>query len=238
MKKEDIQPWDWHRILFGEAPPEFLVEVFMRTAIVYIALLIIVRLMGKRMGGQLTISEMAVMVTLGAIVSPAMQIPQLGVLLGIMILVCALIFQRGLNFTEFKSGKFEKLSQGEVSMAVKDGIIQLEEMKRSKISRQQLFSALRSENVYNLGDIGRVYIEPCGIFSIYKKEEPVPGLAIFPPTDEAINGFSQQVLDDSRACATCGTVTEDTDESHSCSYCQSKTWMHATISVKSQLVDK
>ena len=98
MKKEDIEPWDWPRILFGQAPPEFLLEVFMRTALIYIALLIIVRLMGKRMGGQLTISEMAVMVTLGAIVSPAMQIPQLGILLGIMILVCALIFQRSLNY--------------------------------------------------------------------------------------------------------------------------------------------
>ena len=102
MKKEDIQPWDWQRILFGEAPPEFLVEVFVRTFIIYIALLIIVRLMGKRMGGQLTVSELAVMVTLGAIVSPAMQIPQLGVLMGILILICALIFQRGLNLTEMK----------------------------------------------------------------------------------------------------------------------------------------
>src|SRR5687768_10612354 len=112
MKKEDIQPWDWQRILFGEAPPEFLVEVFVRTFIIYIALLIIVRLMGKRMGGQLTVSELAVMVTLGAIVSPAMQIPQLGVLMGILILICALIFQRGLNLTETKSPAFEKISQG------------------------------------------------------------------------------------------------------------------------------
>jgi hypothetical protein len=51
MKKEDIIPWDWQRILFGQAPPEFLLEVLMRTSIIYIALLIIVRLMGKRMGG-------------------------------------------------------------------------------------------------------------------------------------------------------------------------------------------
>jgi len=237
MKKEDIEPWDWPRILFGQAPPEFLLEVFMRTALIYIALLIIVRLMGKRMGGQLTISEMAVMVTLGAIVSPAMQIPQLGILLGIMILVCALIFQRSLNYSEFASHKFEKLSQGQASMAVKDGVIQLKEMKASKISNQQLFAALRNQKVYNLGDVERVYIEACGIFSVYKRDEPVPGLAIFPPTDEAINGYSQQVLDDSRACATCGNVTKDTDESKRCTVCQSQTWIHATISVKSQLVD-
>ena len=51
MKKEEIEPWDWPRILFGQAPPEFLVEVLMRTLIVYLALQVVVRLMGKRMGG-------------------------------------------------------------------------------------------------------------------------------------------------------------------------------------------
>ncbi|MCE7063329.1 DUF421 domain-containing protein [Dyadobacter sp. CY343] len=235
MKKEDIQPWDWQRILFGEAPPEFLVEVFIRTFIIYVVLLAIVRLMGKRMGGQLTISEMAIMVTLGAIISPAMQIPQLGVLMGIMILICALIFQRGLNFFEFKSGRFEELSQGTTSLAVKDGIIQLEEMKKAKVSRQQLFAALRNQNVYNLGDVGRVYLEACGIFSVYKKPEPSPGLQIYPPEDQGINSFSQQIVEGNLVCASCGHVVEETDTSHTCEICSSSEWISATVSLPSQL---
>ncbi|WP_026631005.1 DUF421 domain-containing protein [Dyadobacter alkalitolerans] len=237
MKKEDIQPWDWQRILFGEAPPEFLVEVFVRTFIIYLALLIIVRLMGKRMGGQLTVSELAVMVTLGAIVSPAMQIPQLGVLMGILILICALIFQRGLNLTETKSPAFEKISQGETQLLVKHGRIQLDQMAVAKVSRQQLFSALRSENVYNLGDTGRVYLEACGIFSIYKTEEPAAGLPIFPPTDDAVNCYAQELVENCRACATCGNVTDSEDEDEACQVCTAKTWISATISVKSQLAD-
>ncbi|WP_031526477.1 DUF421 domain-containing protein [Dyadobacter crusticola] len=236
MKKEEIIPWDWERILFGQAPPEFLVEVFVRTAIIYIALLIIVRMMGKRMGGQLTISEMAVMVTLGAIVSPAMQIPQLGVLLGIMILVCALIFQRGIHRAEFKSRKFEHASQGGSVMMVKNGVIQLNEMTRSKVSRQQLFSALRGKNVYNLGDVGRVYLEACGIFSIYKRDEPEPGLQIFPPSDDSILGFSQEPVDGASVCANCGKVIYDTKEDRPCKACGSQDWLPATVSVKSQLV--
>jgi uncharacterized membrane protein YcaP (DUF421 family) len=109
MKKEEIIPFDWHRFLFGQAPAEFLLEVFIRTSIIYIVLLIIVRLLGKRMSGQLSISELSVMVTLGAIVAPAMQIPQMGVLQGAMILVCALAFQRGLNLMEFKKAAFEQV---------------------------------------------------------------------------------------------------------------------------------
>ena len=80
MKKEEIHRGDWHRILIGTAPTEFLLEVLIRTIIIYLFLLVTLRLMGKRMGGQLTISELAVMLTLGAIVSVAMQIPEKGLL--------------------------------------------------------------------------------------------------------------------------------------------------------------
>ncbi len=75
MEKREIKLDDTGRILFGEAPAEFLLEVLIRTLIIYVALLVTVRLMGKRMVGQLTISEMSVMLTLGAIVSPGMQAP-------------------------------------------------------------------------------------------------------------------------------------------------------------------
>jgi hypothetical protein len=44
MKKEDIHLGDLARILFGEAPPLFLLEVFVRTLIVYVFLLYILRM--------------------------------------------------------------------------------------------------------------------------------------------------------------------------------------------------
>ena len=40
------------RILFGQAPVEFLGEVFIRTLIIFILLLVALRLMGKRMAGK------------------------------------------------------------------------------------------------------------------------------------------------------------------------------------------
>jgi len=60
MKKEDIFLDDWQRILTGEAPTIFMAEVLLRTVVIYLMLLIILRLREKRMTGQLTISEMAV----------------------------------------------------------------------------------------------------------------------------------------------------------------------------------
>src|SRR5690554_2634268 len=152
---DEIKLNDWYRIFIGEAPTEFLLEVFIRTVILYIVLLIILRLMGKRMTGQITISEMAVMITLGAIVSAPMQVPDKGIVQGIVILFCALAFQRGLNFWTVKSRKAEALVLGDVCLLVRDGRIDVDQLKKEKMSRQQLFAMLRNNNFFSLGQVER-----------------------------------------------------------------------------------
>lgn len=238
MRKQDILPGDWYRILFGETPVIFLVEILLRTFIMYVILLVIVRFMGKRMGGQLTISELAVMITLGAIVSPGMQMPQTGVLLCTVILVCALLFQRGINFLEYKSERFEQVSQGKLSILVKNGVMQMEELKRTKISRQQLFGALRNKELFNLGDVDRVYLEACGLFSIYTRNEPRPGLLLFPPNDKEVVEFQQTTLEKRIVCANCGMVPEEGfDRADNCPECNANQWGTASISTANQTVE-
>ncbi|WP_207429643.1 DUF421 domain-containing protein [Pedobacter sp. SYSU D00535] len=223
MKKEEIKLSDWQRILFGDAPPEFLLEVFIRTLIIYIALIVIARLLGKRMGGQLTLTETAVMITLGAIVAPAMQLPDRGVIFGIILLLCALLFQRGINLWGFNSSKFEKLSQGHSSVLVKDGVLDLEEMKKVRISRQELFAMLRHKNILNLGNVKRAYLEGCGLLSIFTNEGR-RGLSLLPDQDdEQLDGMSAAA--GSQACCSCGYVAIETQEE--CHNCGSKRWTKA-----------
>lgn len=147
MEKQEVKLNDIERILFGEAPPQFLIEVLIRTLIIFLALLVFLRLIGKRMGGVLTITELAVMLTLGAILSVPMQVADRGILQGIVILITVLLLQRGLNLLEFNRPKIERVTQGEVTMLVKDGTIKQGNSALSRISKQQLFSQLRQKNI-------------------------------------------------------------------------------------------
>jgi len=233
MKKEDIHLWDIQRILFGEAPVEFLIEIFFRTIVIYLILFITVRLMGKRMSGQLTISEMSVMLTLGAIVSPAMQVPNVGLAQGTLILSLAFMFQRGFNLLEFKNYKLEKLNHGEIGMLVKDGVMQIEELNKNKLSRQQLFAVLRAEGIFNLGEIERVYLEPFGMFSIYKRKKTMAGLTIFPPDDKEIRSFVNKDKNQLSVCTSCGNLSDHYHpQSGPCSVCFSSEWLEATVAVQ------
>src|SRR4051812_31139606 len=95
---EKITPFDIGRMLFGEAPPWFLIEVFLRGLLLYLYMLFIMRLLGKRMAGKLSVTEMVLMITLGGSVAVAMQVPEGGVLVGFVVLTCALLFERGLSW--------------------------------------------------------------------------------------------------------------------------------------------
>ncbi|WP_256009152.1 DUF421 domain-containing protein [Desertivirga xinjiangensis] len=230
MDKKDIKLGDIERILFGEAPPEFLLEVLIRTLVVFLALLVFLRLIGKRMGGVLTISELAVMLTLGAILSVPMQMPDRGILQGIVILIFVLLVQRGLNLLEFKHKKVEKLTQGDITVLVEDGMLNLKNMKRSRISKQQVFSELRKNEIYNLGTVKRMYHEACGLFSIYRYDEERPGLSVFPPADASkYDSMQKNGQSDLMTCCLCGYTKSDPDEADHCKSCDGNEWAKAII---------
>jgi len=185
--------------------------------------------MGKRMGGQLTISELAVMLTLGAIVSVPMQIPDKGLLQGILVLFCAFAFQRGITYLAAKNHKIELLTQGSESLLIKDGVMLATKLDSMKISREQLLAVLRNQHIYNLGEVQRVYMEACGIFSVFKYDQPKPGLSLVPPADgKAEQEFN--IVGESIICLECGNpAPEQSSNEKNCKNCHSENWGQAVI---------
>jgi uncharacterized membrane protein YcaP (DUF421 family) len=227
MKKEEIQPFDWQRILFGQMPAEFIIEVLFRTVVIYLILLVVLRLLGKRTDGQLTIMEFGVMVTFGAIVAVPMQMAERGILLGVVALLCILAFERGLNWLAVKNNKVEETVQGKLSILVKDGVLQLNEMHRVGMSKQNLFASLRTKEIFNLGKVKRVYFEACGIINIYKDEGGRPGLAILPANEIEFMERTLDMEDSKVACANCGYVVDASAHISDCDNCHENNWMKA-----------
>ncbi|MFT2008590.1 DUF421 domain-containing protein [Pontibacter sp. 13R65] len=236
MEKDDINISDWERILTGENPWLFLVEVFVRTILIYLLLYAVLRLLGKRMNAQMTITEMAVMITLGAIVSVPMQITERGILPTFVALLCTIAFQRGLNLWAFNNSKVEALTQGKVSVIVKDGCLVMDAFDKSNATREQVFSQLRKQKVQHLGQIERVYFEACGHFSIFKRQDTRPGLSILPQQDKML-WDEQPKCDDYYSCFRCGnTIQADQDPDEECDNCADNHWV-ASMDVKEKQFD-
>jgi uncharacterized membrane protein YcaP (DUF421 family) len=229
MKKEDIHFGDWSRWLFGEAPPSFLGETALRAFLIFAVMLVIMRLMGRRMKGQMSVTELAVVLTLGAVIAGPMQIPTAGLLPSVVVLVALLFMHRFTNWLAYKSRRMELVQQGDAALLVRDGRLDIPAMQRQALSQEQLFGQLRNQNIAQLGELRRVYFEANGRLSLYKLAEPQPGLSVLPEADAppaAISGpaYNKQV------CATCGYVPSPTDHAGQyCLHCHSQNWVPASL---------
>jgi len=228
MEKSDIKAWDWARILLGDVPGVFMLEVFLRAIVTFALLLTVLRLLGKKMNGQLNLTETAVMIGLGAIISIPMQTPDRGIAIGIVALLCVLACHRFINWLTVKSPKVENFVQGSQSIIVRDGVMDLKEMKHIGISKQNLFSELRGRGNFNLGKIKRVYFESCGMINVYEQEQPMPGLPLYPTGEEQLVGESR--IDKGHcACRNCGFVVDSDIQSYKCPHCGEKQWVAAIL---------
>jgi uncharacterized membrane protein YcaP (DUF421 family) len=188
----------------------------------------------------MTNTEMAIMVTLGGIVSVPMQSPERGLVQGIVILACVLLFQYSLGRLSFKSHRVEITVQGDLSLLVKDGKIQVDQLKMAGISQQTLFSQLRTSNVQHLGQVKRLYLEACGKFSLIPFSNPVPGLSVLPDKDEKIRDREVRSKD-FYSCAKCGnTIESKASPDQTCDNCGGEKWFRSVLlrSQKAKAVDK
>ena len=215
-----------HKWLIGEAPWSFAFEVLLRFVIIYLALLIVLRLMGRRFAGQLSIVELAIMVMLGAAIGAPLQTPEKGILPTVVLLVTLVGCFRLLSWLTFRSHKMETLSQGDATMLVQDGRLAQEHLRHAELSRARIFSELRALDIQHLGEVRRAWLEPSGRVSLLRYRQPRAGLWILPGQSKE---FDQRILVDNRyACGNCGYVIEQRSApEEACRYCRHSHWERA-----------
>lgn len=227
MKSEDIQITDWLRILVGEVPATFYIELVIRTAFIYLLLMVSMRLMGKRMSSQLGRHELTAMVTLAAAIGIPLQSPERGLIPAVIIAMVVIYTGRSIANKAFHNQKFEQFSQGNIDMLVKDSVMDLKTMKKVRVSRERLVAQLRSSGITHLGKVKRLYMEASGAFTLIGEEEARPGLSILPRWDDEFNSRFKK-SDTLSACQTCGTtVHKPSQEKIICPNCKDNSWIAA-----------
>ncbi|WP_207429642.1 DUF421 domain-containing protein [Pedobacter sp. SYSU D00535] len=229
MKEFEIYIMDWSRMLFGEAPVSFIIEVIIRAFFVYLLLMVSMRIMGKRMASHLSRNELIAMVSLAAAIGVPMMDPSRGILPAFVIAIVVVIVQRIISTLAFKSQKFEQLAEDDLSILVSDGKLQLDEMKKSRISPERLFAEARSCGIDNLGKIKRLYLESGGAFSFIQNDQPSPGLSTLPQYDTDFRK-EKKLAPGFCACNECGNVKRNQPGNQvPCERCGRTKWVEAYL---------
>jgi uncharacterized membrane protein YcaP (DUF421 family) len=228
MQSNEMKPTDWFRILIGDVPGGFYLELVIRAAFFYLLLLVAMRLLGKRMSSQLGRTEMAATVTLAAGIGVPLQAPDRGLLPAVVIAIVVVYVGRWVAAKAFRDQGFERFSQGNLDVLVKDSVIDLGNMKKVRLTRERLVAQLRSQgSIRHLGQIKRLYMEANGSFTLINEENPKPGLSIIPRWDDDFNRRFKK-SPDIMVCQTCGiTQKKPFDIKSECPNCGDCKWTEA-----------
>lgn len=167
-----------------------------RTLILYIVVITCIRLMGKRQISELQPSELVVTLLISDIAVIPMQNTAQPLLSGILPIVILVSCELIISTIMVKNAKFRRFICGKPIIVINDGKIQQSEMKRLRMTTEDLSEQLRQLDVFSLSEVAFAIIETNGKMSVLKKPSEQPPsaktLGVFVPD----NGIDMVVISD------------------------------------------
>ena len=142
---------------------------FLRSIVLYIIVLIVMRLMGKREIGQLQPFELAISIMIADLASIPMTDPGIPIFNGIIPILGLLIMHLIISMINLKSSKAREIICGRPSILIYRGKIDEKNLKKERFTINELEERLRGNNVINLGDVEYAILETSGQVTVIQK---------------------------------------------------------------------
>ena len=155
-----------------------LLIVAWRTVFLYILILVIFRLMGKREVGELSLMDLVIFVMIAEVASFAIDNPKQKLFDSIMPMILLLAIQLITSYWSLKSKKIRDLIDGDPSVIIRNGEIIETEMRKQRYNLDDLFQQLREQQIGSIQDVDYAFLEPSGNLSVFKKDGDHPVLPL------------------------------------------------------------
>lgn len=145
--------------------------IILRTLFLYLLIVIIFRLMGKREIGELSLLDLVVFVMIGEIAVDAIDDPEKPLFISILPMFLLLFIQLSLSVLSLKSQRFRDALDGQPALIVDQGQINEKEMRKQRYNIDDLLTQLREKNIKNVADVEFAILETSGKLSVFEKEK-------------------------------------------------------------------
>jgi len=149
-----------------------LLEIVLRTAIIYAVLFLGLRIMGKRELGQMTAFDLVVILVISNAVQNAMVGQDTSVTGGIVAAFTLLIANRVVAWARLRVPIFGRLAEGGSTVLVNDGKLIEANLRREEIVPDEILTAMREHGVADLEQVASAVLEMDGSISIIPKDQP------------------------------------------------------------------
>lgn len=149
-------------------------EVIVRTLVAVVILFVLTRLLGKRQISQLSFFEYITGITIGSITAYISLDVNTDWYLGIIAVTVWFLVSLGIEFLQIKSKKVRDLVDSSSTVLIKDGKILEDNLKKERLSNEELMEQLRKKSIFRVADVEFAVIEPDGEINALLKNEYRP----------------------------------------------------------------
>lgn len=151
-----------------------LISTVIRTFIVYCAVGVCVRLMGKRQLGELQPGELVITILVSEIAATPITDGNEPIISGILPLFLLAGFEIISSVIARKSVKFRYLTDGKPVTVIKDGVLQQNALKNLRFTIDDVLEALRQKDIFDIDDVEYAVAETNGMLSVLLKAPKRP----------------------------------------------------------------
>lgn len=154
-----------------------MLTILLRTVLVYVLLVATMRLMGKRQLGELEVSELVTTLLVSEIASLPIVDKNIPLAYAIIPLVTVLALEVTLSMVLIKFPRLKGVASARPSVLIRRGKLDQKEMRRIRISLDELISEVRQAGIPTLEDVDYAILEQNGKISILTRKETQPPTA-------------------------------------------------------------
>jgi uncharacterized membrane protein YcaP (DUF421 family) len=148
-------------------------ELIVRSAVVYTALIFILRISGKRQVGQLAPFDLVLLLVLSNAVQNSMNGGDNSLLGGLISAVTLIALNYVVGFATFKSKRLEALIEGRPVILIHNGRVLENVLAQTQLTHHELDAALRQSGYACIDDVQRAILENNGSITVIPRAHSV-----------------------------------------------------------------
>jgi uncharacterized membrane protein YcaP (DUF421 family) len=154
--------------MFDLAAP--LWEFIVRGSVIYLFLLLLLRLGGKRQVGQLTPLDLVLLLIISNAIQNAMIGKDTSLIGGIIVVITLTLWDQGLGWLGRRSPRVARAIEGRAEILVHHGQVYEDVLRRQQMTRDDLDSALRRAGCFDLVEVELAVLEPNGAVTVKRRD--------------------------------------------------------------------
>jgi len=161
--------------VFGLTTPWW--EIILRTAIVYVVVLVLLRTAGKRELGQMSPVDLVVILVISNAVQNAMTGGDNSLIGGVIAATTLVAVNTGFSRVGHRVPYLKHLFESEPTVLVEGGKLIKRNLERENVEEDELLMAAREHGIEELAGVDAAYLERDGSISIIPKDAPGKGIS-------------------------------------------------------------